>query len=643
MKKRLLTCVIAMLSVMAFAQNHLTEYMSPLAGMVKNLGSVNKNSVSQESQSMPQTHAPHKAGTVVVPPAGLKCDEYVLFAIDIDDKKASGVLSLGFDGNDVYVSGVCKELPNAWIKGTRNGDKITFASGQYLGKVGGILEMYFAGYDSNSNKLSDVVFDYDVAANTITSKQVVMINDNDKNPSFYYAYTYTSLLKVAERAGTPATPQIDKVFLSKIGAAPRLMFTIPLVDTNGNAMKSSKITYKIYSDIHHTMAPVTFHKSEYVKLEEDITEIPYDYTDNKNIYTGDIDLLMDYTKWNRIGVKVTYNGGGESHDSAIGWFSLADADTLPAGVKSVEYILNVEDANYDNDPETRIIKVAIDGDNVYMSGLASRFPEGWIKGKKTGDKIVFPADKYMGEFIVPGSKEVQHYYFNPVADVEFLFNEEEQHYTADAYTIDYADETSETGLSNFDNYEDVEVLPIEDMAAVPEQPEMNSFEKNWRGDYFVTFDVYAKNKEGEYIMPSKLSYQLFFDKGDGVATPYVFTSSFYGLKSDMTTIPYNLTTDNGTISNEGDYHTVILNTRDVASWTRFGVKSIYNGGGETYETTTRWIDVNKSLGIDEVGVTVANTVLYDMQGRRVNDNTKGLLIKKMNMTDGSVKTMRIMK
>lgn len=57
MKKRLLTCVIAMLSVMAFAQNHLTENVSPLAGMVKNLGSVNKNSVSQESQSMPQTHA----------------------------------------------------------------------------------------------------------------------------------------------------------------------------------------------------------------------------------------------------------------------------------------------------------------------------------------------------------------------------------------------------------------------------------------------------------------------------------------------------------------------------------------------------------------------------------------------------------
>ena len=73
------------------------------------------------------------------------------------------------------------------------------------------------------------------------------------------------------------------------------------------------------------------------------------------------------------------------------------------------------------------------------------------------------------------------------------------------------------------------------------------------------------------------------------------------------------------------------------------MKSIYNGGGETYETPTRWIDVNKSLGIDEVGATVANTVLYDMQGRRVNDDSKGLLIKKINMTDGSVKTMRIMK
>ncbi|MDD7317548.1 MAG: hypothetical protein SOZ80_07525 [Prevotella sp.] len=642
MKKRLITCVIAIISVVAFAQNNGAANRSPWAGIVKNTGVANKHSEWQGGGTLPDIAAPQKAATVVTPPEGLAVEDYVLYAIDIDGKKASSTLSVGFSGNEVYVQGVCHNLPEAWIKGTRSGNNISFPTGQYFGKFINFFDMYFVGYDHIAGKVTDVVFEYDEAANTMTAKQAVLINDNTDTPSYYDFYMDMSFLKVIEQAGTPATPQIDKIFISKMGNKPRLMFTIPLIDTNGNAMASSKITYKIYSDIHHTMAPVTLKKSEYTAIESDMTEIAYNYTDDQNIYTGDIDLLMDYTGWNRIGVKVTYNGGGESHESAIGWYSIEQADTLPAGVIPVEYKLSVEDVNYNNDEEKRIIKVAVDGDDVYMTGLASRFPDAWLKGKKEGEIVRFPADRYVGEFVVPGSGEVQHYYFNPGGDVEFEFNAEEMYYTADAYTVDYADETSETGLSNFDNYSDAEVTPIEEIATMPALPEINTVERNRMGDYFVTIYVYANDQYGEYILPSKLSYQLFVDKGDGVETPYVLSSLFYALDSDMTVVPYGLNTTNGTIFNEGDYHTVVFQTRDVDSWKRLGVKSIYSGGGETNETPVHWVYVNIVSGIDEVGTDVAETELYDMQGRRVNGDVKGLLIKKMRMTNGTVKTVKVM-
>ncbi|RRD02906.1 hypothetical protein [Prevotella sp. OH937_COT-195] len=642
MKKSLLTLVAVFLSAAAFAQNPFVGKMSPMSDALKNYSRSGMKDARNAGENTDTGQAPRKVATPVTPPEGMQTEDYVFMATDVDGKTESSVLAIGFSGNDIYVQGLCVHIPNAWIKGTVSGSKITFASGQFLGVSGGYINMYFAGYDPFAKTLKDVVFDYDAEEKSMSTKQLVLINDNDNKFSPFSIYTRTEFLKVIERGGTPLTPHVNEIFISKSGAAPRLLFTIPLVDMNGNAMAASKVSYKIYSDNRHAMAPVTLQKSEYTALSENMTEIPYLFSDNKNIYTCDIDLLMEYTAWNRIGVKAIYSGGGEIHESAIGWFSLLEADTLPAGLTPRECVLNVEDANYDNDEEKRIVKVAVDGENIYISGLASRFPYSWLKGTMKDDVATFTADKYIGEFIVPGSNEVQHYYFNPEGNVEFKYNSENLIYTADAYRIDFADETSDTGLSNYDNYEDAEITFMEDVATTPELPDVNTFEMNAMGEYFVTFYVYAKDDIDEYIMPSKLSYELFVDKGDDKTTPYVFTSAYYCLDSDMTTMPYDFNSNNRTIFNEGDYHTVFINTNNVASWKRFGVKSIYNGGGKKNETPIRWTTIHPEVtGINETGTAVVDVVYHDMQGRRTNAAAKGLLIKKTRMEDGTVKTVKI--
>ena len=47
-------------------------------------------------------------------------------------------VEIGFQGDEVWLKGICQYLPNAWIKGWRNGDQLVFPSEQYLGSVDGV-------------------------------------------------------------------------------------------------------------------------------------------------------------------------------------------------------------------------------------------------------------------------------------------------------------------------------------------------------------------------------------------------------------------------------------------------------------------------------------------------------------------------
>lgn len=581
--------------------------------------------------------------TKVIPPEGLETDDYVLVATDYFDKIQSNVLVVGFYGNDVYVRGIYKDMPNAWIKGVLVDGKVIFAKDQYLGESGEGIGLYFEGYAPSERKFCDVVFEYDAAKKSMSTKQVFVINVGHQALSPEATLAKAEIIKVNEMAGTPSTPHVDRVAFSADGLPSKLIFTIPLVDTNGNAMDVSKLSFVIYSDKHHELAKCTLRKSDYAALDEDMTEIPYLFSDGCAICSCNIDLLMDCTGWTRIGVKAIYRGGDEPHNSSIGWASLESPDALPDGVVPVDYMLNVEDLEYDNEEEMRPVKVAVDGENVYISGLASRFPDAWLKGTLKDDVVTIKGDKYIGEFTVPGSREVQHYYFNPDGDVLFDYNPDENIYTTWEYTVKYTDDANETGLTTFDNFQDAEITLIEDAAATPAMPEMNSFEMDLLGNHYATFYVYPYVDEDEFLMTSKLSYELFVDKGDGQDTPYEFKASFYDLGSDMTTMPYGFNSTNGKIFHEGEYHTVFIDTDDVAMWKRMGVKTIYTGGDETNETPIRWIFIHPGVsGIDEVGTEVADVVYYDMQGRRANAATKGILIKRTRMADGTVKTAKVL-
>ena len=146
--------------------------------------------------------------------------------------------------------------------------------------------------------------------------------------------------------------------------------------------------------------------------------------------------------------------------------------------------------------------------------------------------------------------------------------------------------------------------------------------------------------EGDYLLSTKLSYQLYVDK-NGVVEPYVLkTSDYEKLSEDMTVIPYTFT-DEWDI--EPNAYLVYI-YGDVPSWSKIGIKSIYTGGGETRESAIGWYEVDtKYTGVQHLTQDAKAVVYYDMQGRQTTASAKGLVIRQEQMPDGSVRNVKMVR
>ena len=252
---------------------------------------------------------------VVTPPAELVTEDYVVTARNYkNDADVSAPLLVGFDGNDVYIQGLCTYLPESWVKGTLSGTTVTFAYGQYFGIYGSTYEMYL-----NTLVGEDVVFDYDATTGALTAQNEFFLVDNDQY--YFDSYRGAVLTKVVEQAATPANPQITNLQNSNYGWI--VLFNVPLQDTEGNPLVASKLYYEIFTDVQEEVNPLTFTPATHSKLTESMTIIPYGFTEDYDFYATQIylnDLYSD--SWNKIGIKSIYTGGGETHESEIQWYTI---------------------------------------------------------------------------------------------------------------------------------------------------------------------------------------------------------------------------------------------------------------------------------------------------------------------------------
>ena len=252
----------------------------------------------------------------VVAPEGLETDEWAISAMNNFGEPVSGYVNIGFDGNDCYMQGFCHYLPETWLKGTLEGDKITFPGGQYFGPYDADYYTHYEFY----LRPEDVVFTYDAEAGKMTAEGEIYVREAVRE---YKGDVYNDpvITKVIEKAATPATPNISQIYDATSG--PVVMFTVPTVDTEGNAVASSKLFFQFFKDVEQEISDVTFDPADYSGLTEAMTVFPYGFSCGENIAYNYMYLKQaDYSSWNKIGIQTIYNGGGEENKSEIFWFTI---------------------------------------------------------------------------------------------------------------------------------------------------------------------------------------------------------------------------------------------------------------------------------------------------------------------------------
>lgn len=119
----------------------------------------------------------------VTPPAGLETETWYTRGHYYEGSSVPfrGQVSLGFDGDDVYLQGLFANYPDAWMHGVINDGVVTFDGMQVLGELDG-QTIYAVGY--NGDNLVPYEMAFDEEGGVFTSLVELLANADDENINF---------------------------------------------------------------------------------------------------------------------------------------------------------------------------------------------------------------------------------------------------------------------------------------------------------------------------------------------------------------------------------------------------------------------------------------------------------------------------
>lgn len=294
-------------------------------------------------------------------------------------------------------------------------------------------------------------------------------------------------------------------------------------------------------------------------------------------------------------------------------------------------------------------------DEVYFQGLCSELPEAWVKGtveyEEDGVAIISIAqDQYIG--VYGGA------YIYTKAGVRLEFDENGQLIAGElapedaVYQIvwDYENMTltpkdPEVGLIFNGAQDRIYYLQIindlylihqDSFEGTPVMPENLSFETfmdSFGYDAFF-FNIPAISTEGKFLNTDDLYYVVYVDDEE-----WVFDAEEYDFPETLVEIPWDFSAyyiySNGGSRREVDFF--------VEGITTLGVQSVYKYNGEETRSEIATLDLSGSAvnGIN-ADKKIASVKMYDVAGREVAKDAKGIVIKRVVYEDGTVATFKNM-
>ena len=430
-------------------------------------------------------------------------------------------VKVAFSGNNIFIQGLAPT--EAWLAGTIDGNKATFAARQYLGTAQG-YNFYLIGYEGNG--AIDVVFNYNAESGTLsTDANILLINEQDQ-----------------------ALMQLSNIYLSKKGTGG------PVVD------------------------------------DDELVALPLNCTPQEYVFKA---------------TQINYNP-----DGSVG-------DMTP-----VEWLVNV----------------AFNGTKeVYIQGVYEMLPDAWIKGTVDEDVVTFAKNQYLGK------AAIYKVFFtglltNAMSDAEFQLSDGQL--SSGSYYV--AINSSKTSLAPFAVYAGITISKLEVVAATPATPSIEYYQpySAAEGYAMLNINIPAKDVDGKAISAEHLGYSLYTQKGTDQKI-YTFKKSMYqNLPSDESTVIPYLFDDNYDFRARGVQ--VFIN-EDFGVYDKIGVQSVYTVNEDIRRSEISWFAMDTRGISAPAGQDVAGESYFDMQGRKAQASSKGLLVKQVRTSDGSVKTMKVLR
>ena len=279
-------------------------------------------------------------------PDGLQTDPFMLMGSytysEVDDKGRTRTVTehydlpvaVGFHADDLYIQGLVENVPQDWVKATKNdAGKYVIPAGQYVGTSNVYYQQFYDYYVTafnRQNKLQDITLTYDESAATITTTQTIAVNASKSELKPYYYLKDISVKKIVEKEATPAAPTFTfSKEPSPYGSTVWYYadIVLPLTDTDGDPMLADKLSFMFHCRKNGQEQPVTFPADKYYMLKEDITEIPYSFTDRLDISNHTVYFeklgIEELQTWTAIGLQTIYRGLDKERRSEIVWFDLS--------------------------------------------------------------------------------------------------------------------------------------------------------------------------------------------------------------------------------------------------------------------------------------------------------------------------------
>lgn len=275
--------------------------------------------------------APEQPEGIVIP-EGLETELYKFEGTDTYAEEAVvKYVYVGFDADTVYIKGMSAYVEDAWIRGEKNNEGVFEFPETYLG----VFESYFGDFEMYSEATS---MTYDAMKDQFSCAEFI----STASGYAWDEYAEITLSLFTEVAATPADPSfVDFAFADT--NYPAVKFDIPLTGTNNEDLSPEKLSYIFFIQKGNEQSPLVFTTDLYEKLEADMTEIPYNFTDDWDISNYLIYLNQseeEVRSWEKLGLQSIYRGSGEEHKSNIVWFDVkaywAEVDGGEEGIENIE-------------------------------------------------------------------------------------------------------------------------------------------------------------------------------------------------------------------------------------------------------------------------------------------------------------------